>query len=167
MALIVEDGTGRADAESYASLAEADAYHEAMGSASWPAATAPEREIALRKATAYVEAGYTWRGVRTTSRQALSWPRGDVCVDGVAVPSDQVPVRLKRAVFELALKALTSDLMPDVAPEVVTAESVGPVSTSYGAARNGGLTRFSLVDAMLRDLVLSGGAGGSVRVVRA
>lgn len=167
MALIVEDGTGRADAESYASVAQADAYHAAMGAASWAAATEGEREIALRKATAYVEAGYAWRGERVSSTQALAWPRVGACRDGIELPSDEIPVQLRRAVFELALKSLTSELMPDVAPEVVTAESVGPISTSYGAARNGGLTRFSLVDAMLRGLVLSGGASGSVRVARA
>lgn len=167
MALVTEDGTGRSDAESYASVADADAYHSAMGAASWAVASESAREVALRKATAYVEAAYTWRGVRATVDQALSWPRGDVMVDGIGVTVDEVPVQLQRAVCELALKALTATLMPDVAPDVVTSEAVGPVSVSYGNARNGGLTRFSLVDAMLRDLVLSGGATGPVRVVRA
>lgn len=167
MTIIVETGTGRSDAESYASVADADAYHAAMGNASWPVATETSREAALRKATAYVEAAYTWRGVRATVDQALSWPRGDVMVDGIGVPVDEVPAKLRNAVCELALKSLTAELMPDVSPDVVTAEAVGPISTSYGQPRNGGLTRFSFVDAMLRDLTLAGGAGGAVRVVRA
>lgn len=167
MALIVEDGTGRTDAESYASVAYADAYHTAMGSASWAIATEGAREAALRRATAYADAAYLWRGLRAWPEQSLAWPRGGVVSDNIDLPSDEVPVQLQRAVCELALKALSTDLMPDIAPDVVTQESVGPVSVSYGQSRNGGMTRFSLVDAMLRDLVLSGGAGGSVRVTRA
>lgn len=167
MPLITEDGTARADAESYASIAFADAYHDAMGAASWANATLTARETALRKATAYVEAAYTWRGVRATVEQALSWPRGGVMVDGVGVEIDVVPIQLQRAVCELALKSLTVTLMPDVSPDVVTREKVGPVEAEYGQPRNGGLTRFALVDAMLRDLALTGGAGSSVRVTRA
>ncbi|WP_341928797.1 DnaT-like ssDNA-binding protein [Methyloversatilis discipulorum] len=167
MALIVEDGTGRPDADSYVPVAFADQYLAAMGASAWAAASVPAREVALRKATAYVEAAYMWRGERSSGGQALSWPRAGVCRDGVVVASNAVPVQVQRAVCELAAKALTVDLMPDVAPEVVTEETVGPISTSYGQARNGGLTRFSLVDSMLRGLTLAGGAGGSVRVVRA
>jgi hypothetical protein len=167
MALIVEDGAGRTDADSYASLTFADAYHVSMGNASWAAETEGARETALRRATVYADNAYTWRGLRSWPEQSLAWPRGGVVSDNIDIPSNEVPIQLQRAVCELALKALTADLMPDVSSDVVTAEAVGPVSVSYGNPRNGGLMRFSLVDSMLRDLLLSGGSGGSVRVVRA
>jgi hypothetical protein len=165
--LVVEDGTGRADSDSYASFEFANSYHTKRGNTAWMAEPAGERVVALRKATTYIDAAYVWRGTRASATQSLAWPRIGVCREGFSIPSNAVPIDLQRAVCELALKALSTELMPDVAPDVVTQESVGPVSVSYGQARNGGLTRFSLVDAMLRGLTLAGGAGGSVRLVRA
>ena len=52
LTLIVEDGTGLADANSYASLEEADAYHEAsLYATAWTAATEDNRNKALAMAT--------------------------------------------------------------------------------------------------------------------
>ena len=85
MSLIVEDGTGRADAESYASVSVADAYHTARGNTAWAAlATTALKEAALRKATDYLGQTYglRWKGYRMTTTQALDWPRELVCRPG-------------------------------------------------------------------------------------
>jgi len=64
MPLIVEDNTGLANAESYISVADADVYLANMGRTSWAAATTAAKEIALRKATQYIDTAYSFRGAR-------------------------------------------------------------------------------------------------------
>jgi len=116
MALIIEDGNGRADAESYVSAADCDAYHSARNNAAW-SGDAADKEAALREATAFVEDSCRglWRGVRAKWEQALAWPRfGVVDQDGFHIPSDQVPVQVRDAVCEAALRAIQADLCPDL-----------------------------------------------------
>jgi hypothetical protein len=75
--MIIEDGSGLEDADSYASIAKADDYHQARGNDYWIAASAANKEAALVRACDYIEQGYSrlWHGARTTSRQRLSFPR--------------------------------------------------------------------------------------------
>jgi hypothetical protein len=76
MALVVEDGTARADAESYCSVAAADTYHANRGNTVWAALTQTVKEQCLRKATDYmVVYRNAWDGYRKTTTQALDWPR--------------------------------------------------------------------------------------------
>ena len=56
--LIVEDGTGLSNADSYASLAEANLYHANHGNVDWSDIDATTKEQLLRKATDYMVAQY-------------------------------------------------------------------------------------------------------------
>jgi hypothetical protein len=160
MPLTVEDGTGLADADSYVSVAQADAYHSAMGNAEWTGEPV-DLEAALRRATQYVDARYTFRGTPLRYGQALAFPR--TC-DGAAY---SWPIKnLVAATCELALRALAGPLVADEDPVAVTKEVVGPIEVDYAAPRAGGQVRFSIVDSLLRDLTL-GGSGLSRRVERA
>lgn len=141
MALEVEDGSGKQNSESFASVAEADAYWSNRGVASWAADT-PAKEVALRKATDYLEQKYRllWCGQRATYAQALSWPRVGVVVDGFSVPSNLVPVEVRRATIELAKRAAVGELMPDAvnsSGEVIH-ERIGDMEVSYAAGTNTG-----------------------------
>lgn len=148
MSLIVEDGTGRADAESYAALAFADAYHAAMGHAAWADAVPEVREAALRRATQYLDTRYRFAGAPLNPTQALAWPR-------TAAPW---PVkRVQDAACELALRALDNPLHVDQGDAPVTQETVGPISVSYGPSQNGGQVRVAIVDDLLRDLIAVAG----------
>lgn len=108
MALIVEDGTGKADAESYADLAFANAYVTSQGGdATWDATGDPAKEAALRKATQYVDDTFEpqWKGWRKAASQALRWPRQGVYDrDGYQLASDALPLRLKQATAVVALE---------------------------------------------------------------
>lgn len=175
MALVVEDGSGLANAESYISVADATAYFAARGVASWAAlASDTVREQLLRKATDYMVATYSesWAGQRLTVAQALDWPRAYVprkdVVGGYGPaplywPDDAVPELVRRACAELALRAATADLQPDVGAQV-TSETVGPISVTYaeGARQN---TSFKAVTNLL--LPLFGGSSGQIPVRRA
>jgi len=132
VSLIVEDGSGLANAESYISAAGADARMSAIGDATWAVLTTAQKEEALRRSTIYMEQAYRgrWTGLRMTREQALSWPRYGVCVDGFYLPSDEVPADIANACADLALKAAAGDLNEDLTRGVVR-EKIGPIETEY------------------------------------
>lgn len=157
---------GGPSADSYVTLAESDAYHLALGrETTWVDLDADVKEPALRKATIFLNSRYTWRGARVTSTQALAWPRAGIVLDGVSVSTLALPVPLKSACCELALKALTSDLLTDTDAQYVESVTVGPITRKMSARGNGGQKRYAAVDALLRELVRGG--SGVVEVVRA
>ena len=164
MSLIVEDGSGLSTAESYASVAEADAYHLVHGNPSvWNALSTGEKEQNLRMATDYIDGKFAtdFKGYRTYSAQALRWPRSGVAdLDGYIFPANgtgSVPVRLKNATAILALRvASDTTLFLDQSNGSVSSESVtvGAVSfsTSYSGAATGQKV-YTEVEAMLVDLL--------------
>lgn len=118
MAITVEDGTGVAGAESYASVADADTYwgkrtHQALYT-TWDGASTAEKEGALREATTYVEArwGQFYRGVKRGNAQGLQWPRSDA-EDDTGYPLPDLPPELASAVAELAARAVSALLAED------------------------------------------------------
>ncbi len=174
MALEVEDGTGKADAESYISAADASAYHLARGNTAWAGLASDEiREQLLRKATDYMVASYRerWDGYRVTTTQALDWPRYEVPIRDSAIEgayaafygSDSVPVAVARACAELALRAIDGDLAPDL-DVPVTSEQVGPISVTYAPGARQTIT-FRAIDAMLSPFFKA--FGGMIKVSRA
>jgi hypothetical protein len=182
MALIVEDGTGKADAESYISVADASTYHTARGNAAWAAlASDTVREQCLRRATDYMEQVYRkrWAGTRKTTTQALSWPRSFVPredyeyagLNGYTViggnyyyPDDEVPQEVKNACAELALKASTDTLAPDI-EQRVKREKVGPLEVEY-ADYSPAFTQYRAIDNMLSPFLKAGGSASMVGLVR-
>jgi hypothetical protein len=167
MALVTEDGTGLPNAESYASVADADTYWSGRGAPSaWTGLATDSKEAALRLGTEYLGQQYAglWQGDRLTSTQALDWPRAGLVLDNISQASNVVPVALKRATIELALKSRTSSLMADETAQVKS-EAVGPIEVVYADGERQ-QTRFASVEAMVRPL-LKGGAQGSIRIVRA
>jgi hypothetical protein len=179
MTLVVEDGTGRADAESYASVEYADAYHIARGrEESWFELDDEMKEQALRLAADFITQEYRllWAGTRKTSTQALDWPRYDVPVRDAPGgswysyhPANVVPEEVRRANAELAFRAVAtgalSDLSPDLSPPVLS-KTVGPISVTYaeGARQT---TRYAAVEALLAPLLSAASHGvSSVKVTR-
>lgn len=140
MALVTEDGTGLADAESYSSVSTADDYFADRGNTAWVELETSAKEAALRLATDYMGAafGRLWRSERLTDTQALDWPR---------LGWAGVPVPVVRSCCELALRASAGPLMVDEGPQVAS-EQVGPIAVAYaeGARQN---ARYAAVWAML------------------
>ncbi len=166
MALIVETGSGRPDAESLCSVEQANAYHAAMGNAAWAAlASDAVREQLLRKATAYMRQAYgvRWQGMRAVAGQALDWPRGGVVVDHIGIAADVVPADVANACAELALRAATKTLAPDEKP-MATRVKVGPIEREYSQGTSQAV-RFRAVDDMVAPY-LTGGRS-LIRVARA
>lgn len=161
MTLVVETGAGLANAESYISIADADARHTALGNTAWTGTDAV-KESALRKGAEYLEQRYSsrWRGTRLLRDQALSWPRYGAIVHGWDVDSNVVPAAVANANADLALKALSETLNADLERGIVR-EKVGPLETEYDAFSSQA-KRFVAVDGMLAPYLQ-----GMSRLVRA
>jgi len=165
MALVVEDGTGKSNAESYLSVADCDTYHTNMGNTGW-AGDATVKEVALRKATKFLDNKFRlrWKGTRTNEDQALAWPRSNVeDIDGFYYDSDGIPQSLKDATAELAVRAITEDdgIYPDQensAPVRSSSVTVGPISESisYVGGEPAGMT-FTIVVKLVQDLIEASG----------
>jgi hypothetical protein len=144
-------------AESFCSVAAADAYHAARGNAAWAALDTGAKEIALRKATDHISTySMRWRGDRSNINQALDWPRAGVFVDGFEINYDIVPAPVANACALLALKSIATILTPDVGPQKQSV-SVGPISTTYAIGARQAV-KFQAVENMLTPY-LSGGPG--------
>ncbi|WP_043679877.1 DnaT-like ssDNA-binding protein [Castellaniella defragrans] len=133
--------------ESYVSVDDADQYHTAFGHADWAQANTTEKEAALRRATQYLDARYTFKGEPDQPQQPLAWPRR-----GHPWPERRVAA----ATCELALRALSNPLLSDVAPLGVRQETIGPLTTVYSEGSGDGQIRYAVVDDLLRGLIAGG-----------
>ena len=169
--LITETGAGLADAESYASVAAADARCASLGLIAWAALAEVDKEIALRRATLVMATYRTrWAGRRVYQRQALDWPRYNVAVDGFTVPSTGVPLDVVNACIDLAVRAGSGeDLLPDLdtGSNAIKKDKTGPLETEYFQNTTDARERFVAVDALLAPYFGSAGGGNSMKVTRA
>lgn len=99
--MALDTTVGGASADSYATLAEYQAYGAAYGwSLSGVDAT---DEVNLRNARRALDTLYVWKGQRVTSMQLLEWPRSITgYIDGFPVSTDAIPQAIKDAQCELA-----------------------------------------------------------------
>lgn len=135
MTLVVEDGTGLSNANSFISLAYANTYFADKGISTWTGTDAVKEE-ALIRATAYLTVAYIWKGTKINGRtQALAFPRSGVYdLEGYEVADNAVPVEIQKSTAELALLELItpSTLNPAVKlSERVSKEQFGQMSTEY------------------------------------
>jgi len=170
MGLIVEDGSGKPDAESYASVAELIAYANRVG---FDVSGFDEvrSEQALRRGTRWIDQSYgaSFLGCWATTTQALEWPRSGVTYRKVVLPLNAIPDALKEATIEAAFRELTrrGSLLPDDTGARLKRDKVGDVDTEFALSRVRASLSIPIVDGLLRGLTV-GNAGGYVgRAVRA
>lgn len=109
MSLIIEDGTGKPDAESFASAADYVAYAAKFGLT--VPATEAEQEANLRNAALQMQT-MTWKGCPAHSDQALSWPRKGAEVRGEILPSTYIPARIQYGQMALAAEIYQDQIDP-------------------------------------------------------
>lgn len=173
MALIIEDGTGKPDAQSYVDATDARAYALARGIELPPApgSGVPDPvETQLILAMDFIESmEYEAKGRRSTTTQAKSWPRTGVRLGcGCDLyPSDQIPPNLIAAQCQLVVYQVQGyDLQPVFDPskrlvkrkkvDVLETEYVSPAEMGAGFSVTVGPT-FPVVDALLKPLYRVGG----------
>lgn len=142
MALIIEDGTMPNGANTFASVADADAYFSERGNTDWPAkneevdANLSKKENALIRAADYLNT-LSWKGARVSWDWPMCWPRQQVPIPGDVkdreIPDNVVPSCVKRACMELAVLFYNGEdpLASQERGGRVKSETVGPLSTSY------------------------------------
>lgn len=164
---------GALTANSYASVAQADAYHSDRGNALWTGG-ATAKETALIRATQWIDGRYgsRWNGTRWKLRdQALDWPRVYAFDrDGTIIDGDTIPPEVIYATCEAALRELTTPgiLSPDLTPGTakVLTEVKGirwtPLRTVAGVQEM--TLTITAVDRLLTPII---GPAGVVSVFRA
>ena len=104
---------GSASANSYASLAESNTYHETVrpdDEITWLEQAETTRERLLIMSTRLIDQHWEFIGYKTANTQALQWPRQTVLQDGrwanstslKYLDNDAIPQFLKDATSELA-----------------------------------------------------------------
>lgn len=163
--MITETGTGNSASESLCSVVDALAYNAARGNYTWSTLTTDQQEQSLIRATDYMEAVYSqrWAGTRTTSVQALSWPRYNVFVNGFVVLSSSVPKPVINACAELALRAAAGELLSDLTQQK-TRTKVDVIEVEYDKYSPQS-TQYLAITAMLAPYFESG-SGVEVKVIR-
>ena len=128
--LIVEDGTGLPNSNSYVDLDDALTYFTQVGNPVWAAAASDDlRASALIRATAFIDATYRghYPGYRVQQRaQALEWPRvGAYTYDpdnGRSQAYSGTPGYMTNALFGYAYIAVN-----EIPREVILATEIGAV----------------------------------------
>ncbi len=195
LTLIKEDGTGKADANSYANVADSDAYHDGhLYASAWTGATVDRKAAALVMATRLIDSQFQFNGSRTSTSQALQWPRAE-CRDpdrGLVtlsallpilsnyVPYDTVPVAVVQATCEMARELLVADrtaAAPGEGIDTVTSAHATHAATGSGSDSTSSTTKYSkgdtrqIVPPLVRSMLskfgsAASGGSGPVRLVR-
>ena len=111
--MALNDTIGSADANSYVSLVEANAYFlDRAHSEPWE--DEEYQTQSLITASSIIDWYVTWKGARVTGTQSMDWPRSDVLDKvGELYPEDVIPNDVKTAVYEMALSSLEADRTAD------------------------------------------------------
>lgn len=135
LTLIKETGAGLANANSYASAADGDAYHDGhLYATAWTAATLANKEKALVFATRLIDGQYQFNGVKANESQALQWPRAgvrDPDAEGEWIWGDVVPTSVRDATCELARELLITDRTAAPVGEGLRYTVDGTLQTGY------------------------------------
>lgn len=160
---------GADDANSYATVAEANTYHEAhLYMTAWENADDDNKVIALIWATRLLDEQNDWIGEKASAAQALRWPRSYAeDADGYPIDAATIPQKLKEATAELARHLLVKDRLQVMDDNVAGLESVkaGSVEVSFSSMDRIDLLPPS-VDQMLKNLVAGGSSGGMIVPLR-
>lgn len=157
MAFVVEDGTGLTNSNALIDVAFADAYFtDRGGNATWTASSNDQKQSAIVQATDYLCGRFRFKGTKYNEDQALEFPR--VFCDS---EDPQMPVKMKQAVAEYAVRARVAKLAPDPTVDatggtvISKKEKVGPLEeeTKYSDTQTvRSFTAYPAADMLLRGL---------------
>jgi hypothetical protein len=129
MALVIEDGTQKSNANSYVTVAEYDAFLDARYTARTDISDA-QAEAYILRAMDYFESRQ-FVGKKATDTQALQWPRSYVDIDGYAIDTNEIPKQVKNSIYELAYGFEQGYGVSDPVSRETISESVGSLSVTY------------------------------------
>ncbi len=169
---IVEDGTGKSDATSYADLVFADQYVEdyVSDSTDWDAASDAVKQQALNRGALFLDVNYgqSLQGYRLLKAQSLDFPRtGVLDRDDYSVDTDIVPVKWKQAAVEAGVYAVSNTQLfaqldsegklkgEEIKIDVITIKKQWTGSNVTASLK-------SKIDGLVSEFLSSGAAGGGI-----
>ncbi|MDG9780270.1 DnaT-like ssDNA-binding protein [Metapseudomonas otitidis] len=134
MALVIENGSIVAGADSFATAAELVTYAAGFGK-TIPSDTTAQESL-LRRAALQMQ-GMPWKGGLVSELQTLSWPRYDVYRYNWLVPSNTIPPQIKAGQMALACEIHADDIdPPELKKGAIIRERVeGAVETEFATAQ--------------------------------
>lgn len=172
--LIVEDGTGVPNANSYCNLDYALEYCTMKGYTSWQSLSENEQKVFIIRGTEFVDNFFNWRGRKGTASQALSFPRIDLYDDDQYLIHG-IPDKLKKACLEAAFLNSTSDADTLFTTKdengAIKKQKVDSLEVEYFNNQQTSLgnesyvdytTIYDILNKLLKGLYMEKGASGSV-----
>jgi len=170
-AIIIEDGSGVPNANSYVSVAELRAFAALYGSV---LPTSDDALIPMLTMSAMFLDTFECKfpGRRTSPEtQSFCWPRTGVVYFDKPYPTDKIPPKLKAAQMHAALFVADGGaLFPSKSGPDIKREKIGPIDTEYAVGNwvtysPPVISAVNLALALLFDVCPCAGAG--IRTVRA
>lgn len=147
MACSIVATAGASNANSYATIAEGDTYHEThLYGEDWDDASDDEQCRALQMATRLLDQWFDWYGTPSSDTQALRWPRSAAYDrDGDLLANDTVPQDIKYGTIELARQLITEDRTADSDNRGLKSLKAGTVEIQF----SGSATKSVISDAAM------------------
>lgn len=163
MALVIENGSIVAGANSFTTDAELVAYASDRGKTI--PATEAARDILQILAVDYLTGRESQlQGTRTDDTQDLIYPRENVFIRDIALGANTIPKELKNAQMEAAIAANSQPLNVSGAIENVSGTTVGPITKTFFNGGSWATVRLDSVNIYLRPLLSQAAVSG--RLVR-
>jgi hypothetical protein len=107
MTLVLDATVGGANSNSYITVARANeiSEYDILTTVDWFVADVDDKIRALVSATRQLDT-LPWVGERATTTQALAWPRVNAVINGRTVATDEIPIEVEQATYDLALALL-------------------------------------------------------------
>lgn len=130
--MVVENGEGLQNSNSYVDVTFADTYFSTRGVTTWVTLTQEQKEFALINASDYIDSAFDWNGIKKSYEQSMRFPRKNL-VDSDGYDVEGIPTVLKEAVCECANKLSQNVEMFKELEENgnVTSERIGELSFTY------------------------------------
>ena len=162
ISLIVEDGTRPTGANTYASVADADAYWADRASATWAAATDDAKAAALIQSTDYLN-GLSW-ATGTPVGDDMAWPRtGATSPSGGSFSMSMVPTAVVQACCYMAGEIVGGATPLAATDRPLTKLTAGAVSMEWDASASQA-PQYPALKSILRGYLM---ASNTFRLVRA
>jgi len=155
--MAIDTTVGGASANSFASIAELDAYEAARlpRITGYSAFTDPDKEAILIAGRRELEACFDWTGSAVDAVQVLTWPRaGMMNRNGYAVLTTVNPIELKDAQCEFGLQLKITNRLGDNDPlrKGITSLKAGPVALSFSDVQGGAGNNIEGADVAIRKM---------------
>jgi len=123
--IVVEDGSGLTNSNSYLSEADLSTYATDRG-----VTLTGTPAVLLIQGMDWIEK-HNFQGYKYTETQALQWPRGSVVLDGYSFDVDAIPLLLSDALAEVCI-SIDGGFNPLAnVPRETTKEKVGDIEVEY------------------------------------